>query len=438
MTPGFVFKTRPSTGLKLLMVLLFLPLGLTAAETEVSQKLQRSVVLFQNIYKINTALPAPAPTAVLYFGCEPKLAEKGVGKAVAELISNHLLKSGKFKIVEREQLQRVMREQALSLTGAVEDQNAVKVGQLTGARLLVMGSIALMGKRYQISIMLVDAQTGEVVLSDVIDADRREFDQEAAPYLVLVPEKQAIGLYLTAGFSPATASMELPPLTVNGTYMGGAYMAEIVPKTVAAGETPSLGLGVRYHPFKHLRVDAAYCFRSVTANSVMATVNTGNEFALKISGSAVSADLCWVQDISEKLRCFGGAGLSVLMMKFTGSPASFHWVSGMPGSTFDLTAELLAPGQSAADNSASETSFDQTVMSPYGVLGAEYRPQSRIGIGLFTRFSPGMARDEGFSVRLSGVSNYDGQPISFAQDTVTVYRYYTPSFSAGTYLSLYF
>jgi curli biogenesis system outer membrane secretion channel CsgG len=56
-----------------------------------------------------------------------------------------LVKSGRYLVVERTELQRVMEEQALGLSGAVTQQTAAKVGELLGAELAVFGTVSEFG-----------------------------------------------------------------------------------------------------------------------------------------------------------------------------------------------------------------------------------------------------------------------------------------------------
>jgi curli biogenesis system outer membrane secretion channel CsgG len=64
-----------------------------------------------------------------------------VGGGMASMLSNALLNSGCFTVVERERLDDVMSEQAFGMSGAVEESSAPSAGRLKGARYQVMGEI---------------------------------------------------------------------------------------------------------------------------------------------------------------------------------------------------------------------------------------------------------------------------------------------------------
>jgi hypothetical protein len=52
-----------------------------------------------------------------------------------------LVQSGKFRVMERKDLDSVLSEQSLSLSGAVDEKTAVQVGKLLGCQLVVLGAV---------------------------------------------------------------------------------------------------------------------------------------------------------------------------------------------------------------------------------------------------------------------------------------------------------
>jgi curli biogenesis system outer membrane secretion channel CsgG len=57
------------------------------------------------------------------------------------MLSNELAATGKFRIVERSKLEAVMEEQNLGASGRVRSGTGAKIGQLTGAQYLIMGTV---------------------------------------------------------------------------------------------------------------------------------------------------------------------------------------------------------------------------------------------------------------------------------------------------------
>jgi len=68
-----------------------------------------------------------------------------VGEGMADMLVTSLVKTGKYTVLERTQIAKIMEEQKLGQTGAVTPESAAKVGQLLGVELAIMGSVTEFG-----------------------------------------------------------------------------------------------------------------------------------------------------------------------------------------------------------------------------------------------------------------------------------------------------
>ena len=66
---------------------------------------------------------------------------RGVGTKVGDLLLARLATDPRIHLVDREDLLKLLEEQELSLSGLVRPDEAVRIGQLTGAKLIVTGSV---------------------------------------------------------------------------------------------------------------------------------------------------------------------------------------------------------------------------------------------------------------------------------------------------------
>jgi Mg-chelatase subunit ChlD len=102
------------------------------------------------------------PTAVL-----PLLTQARDMKTAAEVLENRLLlavaRHPAFRLVERRDLRQVLEEQKLSLTGAVNEADAVKVGKIVGAQLLIVPSLTPGKTKHELLLKLVRVETSEVL-----------------------------------------------------------------------------------------------------------------------------------------------------------------------------------------------------------------------------------------------------------------------------------
>ncbi len=70
---------------------------------------------------------------------------KGVGEGVSEMLTTELVKSGNYRVIERRDLDQILKEQGLGSSGIVTQQSAAKIGKVLGVELAVMGAVTEFG-----------------------------------------------------------------------------------------------------------------------------------------------------------------------------------------------------------------------------------------------------------------------------------------------------
>lgn len=68
-----------------------------------------------------------------------------VGAAAQDMLLTELVKSGKYAVMEREQISAIMEEKGLSLSGDIDPSTAMKIGKLLGVQYLITGSVTEFG-----------------------------------------------------------------------------------------------------------------------------------------------------------------------------------------------------------------------------------------------------------------------------------------------------
>jgi curli biogenesis system outer membrane secretion channel CsgG len=146
----------------------------------------------------------------------------GGAEAIQDVFVTELVKSGKYRVIDREQLAALMQEKDLTLSGDVDPATAVNVGKLLGVQYFLTGAITEYGatdtsahgsgvgglpgfsggKRTFVAACnarLIDTSTGEIVWADEargedakfklsiggfgggVDNDQRMFDKVMKP-----------------------------------------------------------------------------------------------------------------------------------------------------------------------------------------------------------------------------------------------------------------
>jgi Mg-chelatase subunit ChlD len=96
----------------------------------------------------------------------PASGSNGLDSTAEYFSTNLTLSAGKaklFKIVERKDLQKILSEMELQLSGIVDEATAVKVGELIGAEVMIIGELYRVADRFEIYLKLVRVETAEVL-----------------------------------------------------------------------------------------------------------------------------------------------------------------------------------------------------------------------------------------------------------------------------------
>lgn len=63
------------------------------------------------------------------------------GIQFSDVLTSSLLRTNRFRIIERRQIAKILQEQQLQLTGLIDEANYEKMGKLLGANYIIVGSI---------------------------------------------------------------------------------------------------------------------------------------------------------------------------------------------------------------------------------------------------------------------------------------------------------
>lgn len=85
-----------------------------------------------------------------------------LGGVIAEELTTRLFAAGRFEVIERRQLQRILQEQQMSVSDLLDPASAARLGRLVGTRGLVTGTIATAGDSYRINARIILVETAAV------------------------------------------------------------------------------------------------------------------------------------------------------------------------------------------------------------------------------------------------------------------------------------
>lgn len=89
-----------------------------------------------------------------------------LGKIFTEVLTTSFVKSEAFKIIEREQLHKVLKEIELTQSGIIDTSNAKIIGKMVGANAIVVGSVTKITNDMRLDIRIVDVESGIILTAE--------------------------------------------------------------------------------------------------------------------------------------------------------------------------------------------------------------------------------------------------------------------------------
>ena len=91
-----------------------------------------------------------------------------MGQIVAEWLITALVKEGRFDVVERRLLAKLMEEQKLSMTGIIDETSATQLGKLLGVKVIVSGSVMKVQDIIEVNARLIDVESGSIAAAETV------------------------------------------------------------------------------------------------------------------------------------------------------------------------------------------------------------------------------------------------------------------------------
>ena len=87
-------------------------------------------------------------------------------RGIAGMMISELAQNPAARVVERQEIQRIVDEQNLAGQNRVDPQTAAKIGKLVGARYVVAGTFIDFYGDFRVDVRLVNVETGEIIKTE--------------------------------------------------------------------------------------------------------------------------------------------------------------------------------------------------------------------------------------------------------------------------------
>jgi len=188
----------------------------------------------------------------------------GLGPVASEILGAELVKSGRFVLVERARLKRILDEYALSMSGLVDsEQNMLKVGKLLSADAIITGAVIEFSEKRQqttaygitttrltynleVTVKKFEVATSRIVFADIFSASQEVLQTGGSQSTTDDVDRQLLRKALAKALD-ALVAMEKPPvqplavdyqLQVMVAFNSNPPGAEVVVDGISCGFTP--------------------------------------------------------------------------------------------------------------------------------------------------------------------------------------------------------
>lgn len=217
----------------------------------------------------------------------PQNLSAGTAATVSDLLRTEIFRTGRFVVVERAEMERILQEQSFQMSGCVETACVVEAGRLLGAEKMVVGSVGRLGMRYVVSARVVDVGRGAVEAAESVEA----FSEEDLPRAV----------------------RELVARLTGGVSSQGAFPGEVAVASSRPGPTSRRGSGLGLTGW---RVE-------VLGGSAWGSMDL--KFAAPLSSAGFDAGMLGVPGVAGLRRTVRWDGL--VLGETRPFPLTFRWVS---------------------------------------------------------------------------------------------------------------
>lgn len=353
--------------LPLLLAAINLISPLKAADQSVQSTINRMANELTATYRSKSPNAKRARLAILDLQASEDLNKQRIGPALTDMITNEFVNKSDFIVLERELFGKIMEEHQL-LANFGDVSNAIKVGKVLGAEVVLLGSVTQFKSDLRINLRLVNTETTEILSTTSGIVSLSEFSKDNPISPGFVPITQKIGLF--AVFEYRFPGQENTPITTSE----DLRINELNFSNFSLGYT---GLGIRYFPTKIFFIEGSLLQVSNHNNSGKSfniAGNGGMAGSFQAKGSALRFQFGAKKTITEKFFIDSSLGVSIQKLTLdtglifaNGSPTMSKSVPSFSiGGGFNIQQRFVIGLHVRADLGnldVAETGTNQTVYS---------------------------------------------------------------------------
>jgi hypothetical protein len=138
----------------------------TSGETEQQRQERYELEFYKKLGQIQDR-----KLAVVGINSGTRTIDEETTSGVMVFIENAFVNVGKVRVVDRQNIAKIVKEYEFQAGDLTDETTAVEIGKLSGADIIVIGSISFVGNVYYLNIKLISVETAEIIGSSIADAE---------------------------------------------------------------------------------------------------------------------------------------------------------------------------------------------------------------------------------------------------------------------------
>ncbi|MEJ2200471.1 MAG: FlgO family outer membrane protein [Desulfuromonadaceae bacterium] len=91
-----------------------------------------------------------------------------MGAIVAEWFITAMVKEGRFDVIERRLLEKILSEQRLSMSGIIDETSATQIGKLLGVKVIISGSVMKVRDVLEVNARIIDVENASIIAAESV------------------------------------------------------------------------------------------------------------------------------------------------------------------------------------------------------------------------------------------------------------------------------
>lgn len=133
-------------------------------------KLLKRIIFIGFLFLPSLGVPGNR-TQIAVLNLETPALDAGAGLVLSDRLRSELVGTGAFRVIEREKMNTILREQGFQRSGCTSDACAVEIGKILNISKICAGSVGRVGSIYTVNLRLIDVHSGEIMISLTADCE---------------------------------------------------------------------------------------------------------------------------------------------------------------------------------------------------------------------------------------------------------------------------